>query len=333
MKKKKPDIFLGITMVMLVLAAVLCVAILLAQKAGQKTPANNTLTATQPAKETKDNNDVPPESTDQNTNPSGNTDTEPVPLTGDPIKADELKKALNEKIGPFVSQWQVTVFDPANNQKVESFNKGGSNPISSADDLMKSVSLVRLFVMADTYQQVKDGTLKEEDVSADLTAMITKGDKAAGDRLVEVLGGGDAAKGREHVKAYAQKLGYKIGFNRPFQGNSDKFNYISSVSAASVLNKIVRGECVSPEYDKKMVDLLFAVEKDEIDLGIQGEGVTKGFLCDVVDGFSIGAAGIINNGERIYVVCLISNEIKSMDSGKKMTPEILQIIQPYFVKK
>ena len=332
MKQKKPDIFLGITMAMLVLAAVLCVAILLAQKAGQKPASNNTLATSQASKETKEDSNTSTEPVDPNTNPGGDGQQSHTQLTGDPIKASDLKKDLDNEIKDFLSEWQIVVFDPANNQKVASYHGVGSKPITSANDLMKSVSLVRLFVMADTYQQIKDGAIKEEDVSDDLTAMIAKGDKAAGDRLVEVLGGGDAAKGREHVKAYAKQLGCTIGFNRPFQGNDAAYNYVSAESAASTLNKIVRGECVSPEYDQKMLDLLFAVEKDDIDLGISGEGVTKGFLCDLVEGFSIGAVGVVDNGQRIYVVCLISNEIKSMDSGKKMTAEILGIIQPYFEK-
>ncbi len=256
---------------------------------------------------------------------------EPVnPPTGDPIDAAGLKKTLDDELEGLRSDWQVVVFDPVNNEKVESFWAASSAGIRSADDLMKSVNLVRLFVMADVYQQVKDGSIKEEDVQDDLTAMITKNDMAAGDRLVEVLGRGDADKGRENVKSYAKTLGYTIGFNRSFQSGSGSYNYVSARSAAAMLNKIVRGECVSPEYDRKMTDLLFAVESDEFDLGIEDEGVTKGFLCDVVQGVCIGTAGIVNNGERTYVVCVIVNDINSMDSCKKKTAAILRSIQPFF---
>ncbi len=328
MKQKKPDIFLGITMVMLVLAAVLCVAILLAQKAGKKAPADNTLSTSQATKETKDaENNTNPSDPDNNKPNEGGNPVNSLPLTGDKIDTGSLKKDLDNKLNGLRSEWQVVVFDCANSDKVES-----AWIIEDANKLMKTASLIRLFVMADVYQQIKDGAIQEAEVIDDLTAMITKSDKAAGDRLVEVLGGGDASKGREHVKAFAQQKGFQIGFNRAFSASSGSYNYVSARSAATLLNKIVHGECVSPEHDQKMVDLLFAAEANEINLGIDGEGVTKGFVCDVQEGFSIGAAGIVNNGTRTYVVCVISNEIKSMDSGKKIIAEVFDKIEPYFAK-
>ena len=86
MKMKKPDIFLGITMGMLVLAAVLCVAILLAQKAGKKTPVDNTVAATQPASETKDPGNTTKPTDPNNPNPSNpGGESVALPLTGDKI--------------------------------------------------------------------------------------------------------------------------------------------------------------------------------------------------------------------------------------------------------
>ncbi len=236
-----------------------------------------------------------------------------------------LRKTLDEKLEGLRSEWQVVAVDPATGEMITAFRSPSENGVTGTDELMKSASFVRLFILADVYQQIKDGRLREEEVLDDLTAMITKNDTAAADRLAALLGGGDAAQGREQVKTYARSLGYQIGFNRGLSEDALKYNYVSAETVADLLSRLLRGACVSPEYDKKMTDLLFAVTAYDFDLGLPAEEA-KGFLFDAPTADVLGAAGIVSAGGRTFAVCILANDVTEQTSSRQKLTELLSAI-------
>ncbi len=228
----------------------------------------------------------------------------------------QVKAAVSHVLTGVGSEWQTVVVDPSTGEQITCVQT-----IGSTGDFMQSVSLIRLFIMADVYSQIQGGALREEDVQADLTAMITENDTAAADRLVALLGGGTPEKGREHVKSYAGSLGFRVGFNRGLGEQSAAYNYVSADTVAGLLTRIAKGECVSPEWDEKMRELLFAVKTEDYSLGYP-EGVRKGFLYDETANGVLGTAGIVETNGRMYLVCILANGVNSPDKAKELMTKL-----------
>lgn len=326
MKTKKPDIFLGITMCMLVLAAVLCIVILFVQN-----DSNNAATGSTnaPVVDSNTPNQTGNVSMDSNgtTEPSAPIQTEPVtPVVFDPIDSEGLKAALNDSLNGLTSEWQVMVIDPWDDTKV------GSSVNCNVDDWMTANRMTPVFIMGTVFQQAAEGKLTIDEVQADLQAML-KGETAAADRLTEQLGGGDAAAGRETVKAFAVANGLQLGFNRSSTGTNGKPNYVTAQKAAEILSLICQGKLVSKEASAQMLELLFSsANSQDIDTGVAGEGVRTGFIHDVEDKVCICSMGVVQTNGRSFVVGIVCNKPVTTDGAKRKVAELIGIAKPYFEK-
>ncbi|MBR7009475.1 MAG: serine hydrolase [Oscillospiraceae bacterium] len=323
MKMKKPDIFLAITMCLLVLAAVLCIVILFVQKDPETKP--------EPVNPQTSSTDSALPSDSGAVTPSGSeivvpTDSKPaVELKA--IDEAALKAALDESLKGLTSEWQVMVIDPALDTHVESAVN------CKVDAWMTANRMTQVFIMGTVFKQAQDGTLKLEDVLADVKAMMTTNDTYAADRLTEQLGGGDAAKGREAVKTFAVDNGVKLGFNRPLTGNSTAKNYVSAAYCAELLNKLCKGELVSDAASRQMLELLLTpVENPEIALDL-GADVKYGFVNDVEAGVCICSMGVVQLPNRSYVISVVCNEPVTTDGAKKKVADLVTLVKPYFAEE
>ena len=122
-----------------------------------------------------------------------------------------------------------------------------------------------------------------------------------------------------------------MGFNRGLAEQSTAYNYVSADMVAELLTRIARDECMGPEYDGKMRELLFAVKAEDYELGYQ-ENVRKGFLFDEASTGVLGTAGIVNAGGRTYVVCILANDVRHSDSARELMKELHTAIYPCFVR-
>lgn len=327
MKAKKPDIFLGITLCMAVLAAVLCIVILFVNKSG-KQGSNTPETTTVAPVETGDTADTG----DSGEAPIGSSEN-PVDTTPDVDPADlkaideaGLKAALDDALSGLTSEWQVMVTDPVKGSRVSSAVN------CKVDDWMTANRMAQVFIMGTAFQQVQDGTLTEDAILDDVTAMITQNNTEAADRLTELLGAGDAAKGRENVKAFAVANETQLGFNRPLTGSADKKNYVTAQKTAVILDKICRGELVSKAASAKMLELLLTpTDNLEIDAsGLTGDNLRYGFICDVEEKTCICAMGVVKLPNRSFVISVVCNKPVTTDGAKKKIAEILNLTLPYF---
>jgi hypothetical protein len=326
MKTKKPDIFLGITMCMLVLAAVLCIVILFVNKSSKENPepsgsqisTNDTL---QPGGETGN-----PINTGDTGNPT-HTDTPVQPVELKDIDEAGLKAALDDALRGLTSEWEVMVIDPAKDVKVS------STVNCKVDDWMTANRMTQVFIMGAVFQQAQDGTIVLDAVLDDVKAMITGNDTYAADRLTETLGGGDAAKGRQAVKDFAEKNGLQLGFNRPNTGTSSKKNYVTAKQTAEILSLICRGELVSDAASRQMLEILLTpMEGLEIETGLTGENVRSGFIADVESGTCICAMGVVQLQNRSFVISVVCNKPVTTDGAKKKVTELISLTEPFFAE-
>ncbi len=324
MKTKKPDIFLGITMCMLVLAAVLCIVILFVQKnsknptPGGDTQAVDTNTPVNTGSAALDSNGT-------TTEPAAPITTEPItPVVLDPIDSEGLKAALNDSLDGLTSEWQVTVIDPWDGTEIDSVKT------CKVDGWMTANRMTPVFIMGAVFQQASEGKMTIDEAKDDLAAMLG-GDTYAADRLTEQLGGGDAAAGRETVKTFAAANGVQIGFNRPSTGTADKKNYITAQKAAQILNLICQGKLVSKEASAQMLELLLTnANSGDIDTGITGEGVRSGFIHDVEDKTCICSMGVVQTKERSFVIGIVCNKPVTTDGAKNKVTQLIGLTLPYF---
>lgn len=325
MKTKKPDIFLGITMCMLVLAAVLCILILKSQK------KSNEATTTEP----------PQLASTENTNPyPGGTDTpvhtDVVPSTEAPVQPKDLnpiddaklKDALDDSLRGLTSEWEVMVIDPAFNTKV------GSAVNCGVDDWMTANRMTQVFIMGTVFQMAEDGTLDLASVLDDVKAMMNNDDTYAADRLTETIGSGDASKGREAVKSFAVANGLQLGFNRSLSGSGSQKNYARADYTAEILNMICRGELVSADASRQMLEILLTPPVDvfEIDPGLVGDDVKYGFVVDVESNTCVCTMGVVQNANRSFVFSIICNEPVTIEGAKNKAIELITLTAPYFAE-
>ena len=320
MKTKKPDIFLGITMGMLVLAAVLCIVILIVQKSDSGKPAKPDANVTTEALNSN-------ETADPNTQTTGETAATQTPAPGgDVATIDEngLKAALDDALSGLSSEWQVMVIDPLKGSQISSAVNCG------VDDWMTANQMTQVFLMGTVYQQISEGVLTEDQVLEDVKSMLS-GDTEAADKLTELVGGGDAAKGRETVKTFATDNGVKLGFNRPLTGSSSQKNYVTAQQTAQVLDLLVRGELVSKESSAKMLELLMAAGSPQIETGLT-DASKGGFINDVEEGVCICTMGVVQTGSRSFVISVVCNEPVTTNGAKNKITEIIKLTEGYFTK-
>lgn len=320
MRTNKPDIFLGVTLVMLVLAVVFCILIEINRGEANETLSSSSETDTAVHTSTVSSDSIaepPASSTEFFSNPG-------TPIELDAIDEAGLKAALDKAIGSLNSEWQVVVIDPARSSQIASAVN------CTPDDWMTANRMTQVFLMATIFQQAKDGKLTLEAVLDDVKEMIINHDLAAADRLTEMVGDGDAAKGRDAVKTFAVNNDLKLGYNRPLSGTSDQKNYATAQQTAALLNKLCRGELVSEASSAQMLELLLSAQDLDLDPGITTEGAKWGFVTDVEDGTCICAMGVVKLPHRSFVISVVCNKPVTTDGAKKKVAELIALAESFF---
>lgn len=321
MTKKKPDIFLGITMGMTVLAVLLLLVILIVQKS-----SGNKKSGVPSGQTVLDSTEAPAPS-DETDDPSAPSETTtPVVVDLKPIDEKSLKAELDDNIEPLSSQWDIVVVDPVVGTRIT------ANHLVGSDKWMEANKMLPVFIMATAYQKVADGTLKEDDIANDIKAMIVEGDTEAADRLTALIGGGDAAAGMSAVKGFASNNGMTISYNRALSATSGKPNYYMASIGADVLAKLCRGELVSKEASAKMREILCTKRTTEpFDTGLKS-AVSYGFITDIEDKLCGCTMGIVNTPTRSFVISIACYDPKTMENVLARFTQIIGLTEPYFTQ-
>ena len=323
MTKKKPDIFLGITMAMLVLAALLCVIILIVQKQTNSKPAVKSTGAV-----VSNDTVAPPDTGDTNSSTDATKPSQPVqPADVKAIDETALKAALDDNLEPLSSNWDIVILDPVVGTKVTASHQ------ADPEAWMEVNRMLPVFIMGTAYQQVANGTMTEADIQADVEAMIVGRDYAAADRLTASIGGGDAAKGMQAVKDFAAANGMQISYNRALNETGGKPNYMKASLCAEVLNKICRGELVSADASARMKEIICKAKTDEeIAPTLVTEGASYGLVTDCESNLCCCTMGIVNLPNRSYVVSIFCYDPVNMGNAQKRAAEIIALTEPYFAE-
>lgn len=172
-----------------------------------------------------------------------------------------------------------------------------------------SASVIKLFIMAAVYQEIEAGTIAHDTAYPLISGMITVSDNDAANRLVRMLGNGDAAAGMEKVNAYARSIGCeKTRQNRLMLDFNGAENYVTASDCGRILRLIYDGRCVSKTWSSEMLDVLKAqTVNNRIPALLPPEAVVAHKTGDLSN-LSCGDAAIVFTPYGDYILCIISND-------------------------
>lgn len=175
----------------------------------------------------------------------------PIP-TPEPPKYDAsvLEETLTDMLDKYSGSWSVYVDVLTDDMRIEIKNEP-----------MTAVSLIKLFNMVALYNEINEGNVEPSKLTdANLELMITESSNNSSNEIVKLIGGGDFFAGAKKVTELAHSMGcsdtqeehmlYNTAVKTPGK------NTVSMKDCGTILRKIYEKECISPEYDEQMLELL-----------------------------------------------------------------------------
>lgn len=211
--------------------------------------------------------------------------------------------------------------------------KSGAH-ISINNQQMVAASLIKLFIMAGVYQTIENGELVESELVNDLLRqMITISHNEASNKLVEMLGQGSHERGMTVVNRYARSIAcldtkqerdMKDYRTVPVAGE----NYTSVEDCAKLLEKIYHHQCISPQADEKMMNLLLAQERKlKIPLLLPQDikiAHKTGELSTTEND-----VGIVFAANTDYILCVMSNGLTNTAQAREKIAQISKLVYDF----
>ncbi|SDA31804.1 beta-lactamase class A [Ruminococcus sp. YE71] len=207
----------------------------------------------------------------------------------------ELKTKLEGMLESEPGDWSVYIKDLSTNKTIL-INERTFYPAST----------IKLFAMAAAYQQIYDGKYVEETLFGDISAMASKSNNDSFNNLVWNMGNGYIT---EWCHAHGYEDTYQYSGLRPAD-NADglddpegRTNQTSAKDIGRLLESIYKGECVSPMYSARMLNLLLEQEyRDKIPAGIPNGCAVANKTGETDDVSHDSAIVSTPNGDYIIVI-------------------------------
>lgn len=218
---------------------------------------------------------------------------------------------------------------------VKDLTGGGSFEVNSHQ--MESASLIKLYIMGAVWQAVEDGRLTyTQEIQELLRQMITVSDNESSNRLVEALSpdGLSHPQGRILVNEFAAANGFAdTAQGRDLKDHRDvepvEKNYTSVRDCGLFLEKVYRGECVSPEASGQMLELLkMQQRREKIPAGLP-EGTVTANKTGEVSTMEHDAAIVYGPG-RDHVLCVMSAGLTDTWTAREHIREIAALVYQGF---
>lgn len=170
------------------------------------------------------------------------------------IDNEKISKDLEKEINSIISEkkgvWSVYVKNLKTGMTVEINNRE-----------FIAASTIKLYNMVTLYDEVEKGNINlNSSMKNHLSKMITESSNVSSNTVVITIGQGSFGEGAKKVTGFATDLGCKNTYEQhmlyedyiPPNGK----NRTSVADCGLILEKIYLKECVSPEYDEEMLELL-----------------------------------------------------------------------------
>ena len=251
---------------------------------------------------------------------------------------DEIASALNpqteEELKEQIENYIEGVSEGTYSVSVINLDKS-SDTININNERVKSNGLVKLFIMATAYSEVRNNRISEESISTDVRNMITSDNNSAANSLLKTMGNGDVAKGVDKVNEYARQNGYtntklegQMDDQKMVDGNDQTYTSVRDVS--TILKKIYDRTCVNSTFSEKMMELL------------QGQIITE-MIPSTLVGAQVASksgeqngiaqdAAIISTENANYLIVVSASDLSSTEIGKENIRQIANIVNVYYAE-
>lgn len=225
-------------------------------------------------------------------------------------KLGGLTSKLNSMISGYGGTWSVYVKRLDDNDS-----------LTINDQPLYAASLIKAFVMASLYDQIRQGNVKETaEINALLQSMITISSNTAYNELVmRHTSRHDFLAGCAVINAYLVKNGYaKTQIHTAYAGlgvSDGGMNCTSVKDSGKLLEAIYRENCVAKESSQKMKNLLLAQQlRSKIPAGVPS-GVKVANKTGETS-FSDHDIAIVYSPKCTYIICVMS--INSANSASRV---------------
>ena len=216
----------------------------------------------------------------------------------------ELKGNLEDMIEHYSGSWSVYVKDIDSNEY-----------LSINDAQYYSASMIKLFCAAAAYDLIDQGTLEEDEtVTRLMREMISVSDNDAFNLMVmKCAPDGSHITGRGVIQEYINENGYSnttitsilvpTKYKAP---SSPGRNSTSAIDCGLLLERIYKGQCVSPEASEKFLNLLL----DQTHVGKIPAGLPEGTKCANKTGDTDEVqhdGAIVYSPNGVYILCVMSS--------------------------
>ncbi|WP_088186674.1 serine hydrolase [Desulfosporosinus sp. FKA] len=269
----------------------------------------------------QDNDSEGNESTLEKSNIQTSNTGKNVKSTTDKLARD-IKKIIQNERGSYSISYQDTI---SNNNLVINPQK------------MTAASMIKLFVMIESYNQIKEGVINENEkitltssmkvggtgslssrkdgtvltIDQLIYLMITQSDNTATNILIDRIT-------MDKINTTVQKLGCldtvlqrkMMDFKAQGEG---KENYTSAADLCNILTKLYKNECLGEKYDPKMIEILKRQENNTKLPLLLPAGTVVAHKTGELDQVE-NDAGIIFTPKGAYVLCVLSSGIVAGDA-------------------
>ena len=208
----------------------------------------------------------------------------------------------------------------------------GKQPYIYNDKQFRSASMIKVFILAKAMEEIHNGkldeekilTLREEDkvggagsligypdgaeltVAEVLRLMIIQSDNTATNMMIDLLG-------MDNINEYLKREGYtQSALHRKMMDTAaiedGKRNFTSAKDLGTFFTKLYRHQCISPELDDKMLDLLAQQTDKECFPNALPDRKIAHKTGELMELYHDG--GIIYDAKHDYVLCVLSDNIQ-----------------------
>ena len=248
--------------------------------------------------------------------------------TPEPIDMEPLRAQIEGALAGINGDWSVYIKHLDTNSVLDYQNQQ-----------LQPASVIKMFRMVAFYRAVKEGLITTNPEILDaVKRMIIYSENAASNEVVTYIGKGDFGVGAEYVTQTAIQLGCKDTQDGMMLFDYDPgylvpgINYSSVSDCGLVLEKIYRKECVSPQFDEEMLQLLLGQTRREKIPALLPQGTkianktgeTNEIQADV---------GIVFSPKGDYVICAMVNNTWDNYACHQAIGKASEITYQYFNKE
>lgn len=252
------------------------------------------------------------------------TEAPPVPVDAQPDRNEAVEALFHRFAAEHTGRWNLCFLALPDGEPV--IWGGEEGPMVSA-------SLIKLPIMAAVFEGIARGDLDPAQCEAWLGPMITVSDNGSANALIRLLGNGDETAGMAAVNDWCRRQGLTdTRLNRLMLADNGLQNYTGAADCARLLAAIYRGDCVSPEASKQMLDLLLLQQvNDRLPAGLPAGTPVAHKTGDLI-GLCWADVGVVFSPGGDYVLCVISDgqasEGEAKSAAAELSRQIYEIMNP-----